>query len=93
MPDGKVSGQSKLLYGDLSYILTGILFEAHNSLGRFAKEKQYGDYIEHRLKGCGIKYRRELVIGSSKNIADFVIEDKIILELKDKAFLMDCDFS
>lgn len=70
-----------VLYPELSYIITGILFGAHNELGQFAREKQYGDSIEGKLKESKIIYRREVNIDGG-NILDFIIDDKIILEIK-----------
>lgn len=72
----------KIIYPELSYTITGILFETQNELGNFAREKQYGDLIEQKLKERDISYKRELPISNSGNILDFLIEDKIILELK-----------
>ncbi len=74
--------QSKLVYPELSYLITGILFDVHNELGRYAREKQYGDVLARALKAQNIKFCRELSIAGSGNIVDFTIEDKIILELK-----------
>lgn len=80
-----------LLYPELSYKLNGIFFKTHNKLGRFRNEKQYADAIEILLKDLGIKHKREYHLpksfdGESKNrnIVDFLIEDKIILEIKSK---------
>lgn len=72
----------KVLYPELSYIITGILFEAHNELGQYAREKQYGDIIEVKLKEAKTPYKREFAIADSGNILDFIIDNKIILELK-----------
>ncbi len=72
----------KLIYPELSFILVGICFKVHNSLGRFAREKQYGDAIELHLREKKISYKREARYGNSGNILDFIIYDKIILELK-----------
>lgn len=77
----------KVIYPELSYSLTGIFFSVHNILGQFAREKQYGDLVEEKLKESKIKYKREFRIGEGGNIADFIIEDKIILELKTVRFL------
>jgi len=72
----------KVIYPELSYLITGVIFSVHNELGQYAREKQYGDLIEQKIKDLKIKYKREISIGSSGNILDFIIDDKIILELK-----------
>ena len=46
----------ELIYKDLSYVLTGLLFKTHNDLGRFCNEKQYGDRIEFYLKQTIISF-------------------------------------
>jgi len=81
--------QSKILYPELSYQLTGVLFAVHNELGRFCNEKQYGDGVEKYLKEKGVLYEREKILPTSfegeaagRNKVDFLIEEKIILELK-----------
>ncbi len=72
----------KVLYPELSYQITGILFSTHNELGPYAREKQYGDLIEEKLKESKMDYKREVGIGNSGNILDFIVEENIILELK-----------
>ncbi len=72
----------KVLYPELSYVVTGILFSVHNELGQFAREKQYCDLIESKLKELKINYKREMKIGESGNIVDFLIESKVVLEIK-----------
>ena len=73
---------TKVLHPELSYLITGILFNVHNELGPYAREKQYGDLIMEKLKESKIPYEREVIIGNSGNILDFIIDKKIILELK-----------
>lgn len=72
----------ELIYPELSYTLTGVCFAVHNELGPYAREKQYGNAIETKLKEIGIPYKRELQISDSGNIVDFLIDGKIVLELK-----------
>ena len=73
---------SNVIYPELSYVVTGVLFNVHKEIGCFAREKQYGDLIENKLKESKIDYEREVSIGNSGNILDFIIDKKIILELK-----------
>ena len=84
--------QEELIYKDLSYLITGVLFAAHNELGFYAKEKQYGDVVERLFKEKEIKYNREKSIGNSGNILDFTVEDKIALEFKAKRILTKEDY-
>ena len=71
----------KVLYPELSYVVTGVLFGVHNELGQFAREKQYGDLIESKLKEAGMTYNREVNIGGG-NVLDFIVDNKVVLELK-----------
>jgi GxxExxY protein len=66
----------------------------HNSLGRFRNEKQYADALESLFKENKINYEREKELEPSfegehrrRNVADFIVEDKIVLELKTKTAL------
>lgn len=83
---------SKLIHPELSYIITGICFDIHNNLGRFAKEKQYCDLLEEKLKELNIPYKREYKFKDSGNILDFLIDDKIVLEVKSKRLILKEDF-
>lgn len=84
--------KKNLIYPELSYVLTGICFSAHNELGPYARERQYGDHIEKKLIELGTPYRRECSIGNSGNVVDFVVDDKIILELKAKRIIVRDDY-
>jgi len=77
----------KVLCPELSYSITGILFSVHNELGQYAREKQYGDLIEKKFDEIKINYKREFAILNTGNILDFIVEDKIILELKNTRIL------
>lgn len=80
--DNRQKVSKKVMHPELSYKIVGILFEAHKELGSYAKEKQYGDFIEKRFKANNITCKRELAISNSGNIVDFLVEEKIVLELK-----------
>lgn len=73
---------NKLIYPRLSYIIVGICFDVHNELGKYAREKQYSDLLEQKFKEAKLYYKREFTIGDSGNTVDFLIGNRIILELK-----------
>ena len=89
---------NKIIYKELSYKINGILFKVHNELGRFKKEKNYCDAIELELKQENLPYEREklllIILGNKKmqNRLDFVIDNKIILEIKAKSILEKEDY-
>ncbi len=80
----------KIIYKELSYQINGLLFKIHNELGRYCKEKQYGDALATVLEEAGVSFAREkglpikMVSNPNTNRSDFVIEDKIAIELKAK---------
>lgn len=79
-----------LKYKDESYYIIGLCMDVHNELGKGFSEIVYGDALELELKSHGVPYSREVrfnivykgKILSHQYIADFVIEDKIIVEIK-----------
>jgi GxxExxY protein len=90
---------NNLIYPELSYKITGLCFQAQNELGCFAKEKQYADYLEILLVKNKISYLREAKVAFiakdnkiSRNLADFIIEQKIIIECKTKNFITKEDY-
>ena len=46
----QIANKEKIIYPELSYKLSGIIYSVQNNLGRFCNEKQYGDALEYRLK-------------------------------------------
>ena len=84
--------KEKVIYPELSYAVTGACFYIHNQLGRYAREKQYGDAFEVKLKELKIPYRRELSVGDSGNVVDFLIDDKMVLEFKAKRIITKEDY-
>lgn len=90
---------SEVVYPELSYKLNGILFMCHNNLGRYRTEKEYGDFLEKALKDHSIVFEREKALPPSfegeqprRNIVDFLIENKIILDLKAKLIISKDDY-
>jgi len=79
-----------ILYKAESYKLVGILFEVHNNLGKGFSEIVYKDALEYEFKNSLIQFEREKeysvnykdTILKHKFYADFVVLDKIILEIK-----------
>ncbi len=90
---------SELIYPGLSYKICGFLFYIHNQLGRFKKEKDYADAVEIILKENNIQYLREARTDNSllaKRFGlyklDFLVDNKVILELKSKTLLTKEDY-
>jgi len=91
--------QSNVLYPELSYTINGLCFTIHNSLGRFRNEQQYADAFEEKLKSSGLKYKREKSLPPSfkgeynnRNIPDFIVEDKIVIDIKAKRLISKEDY-
>ncbi|HBV01334.1 MAG TPA: GxxExxY protein [Candidatus Taylorbacteria bacterium] len=82
----------KVIHPELSYTITGICFAVHKELGQYAREKQYCDLLEDKLKEADMPFQRELRIGESGNILDFLIDNKIAFEAKAKKILLPEDY-
>lgn len=79
----------KLVYPELSYKIVGMLFDVHKRLGGGFQEKHYQRALEQLLKKNKLKYDKELNAEISfegqkigKFFLDFLIDNKIVLELK-----------
>ena len=89
---------NKIILPELSYKINGLLFDVHNAIGRFGREKQYGDLFEARLKENGVSFEREKplpieqVNNQLTNKADFVIEGVILIEMKAKPTIIKDDY-
>ncbi len=81
-----------LIYGDLTYKINGILFSAHNELGPYAREKQYGEVVKRLCKEKGLLFESEVRIGDSQNIVDGIVEKSVLLEFKAKRILTKEDY-
>ena len=94
-----IKKKSELIYPQLSYKIYGLCYKVHNQLGRFRNEKQYADAFEQLLKENDIAYKREDPIPLSfrgekprRNIPDFVIEDKVVVDFKVKRIVTKEDY-
>ncbi len=81
--------KNKIVYKKLSYEIVGILFEVYNELGYGYQERHYEKAIKSHFQEKKIKYIRQApyqisvkgkIIG--RYYFDFLVEDKIILEIK-----------
>ena len=81
--------RNDLLFPELSYRIIGILFDVYNTLGYGHSERAYQRAVATALRAASLSFReqvytpltyRNVKVGSS--YFDFLIEGKIILELK-----------
>ncbi|MBI1866233.1 MAG: GxxExxY protein [Candidatus Staskawiczbacteria bacterium] len=100
MVDKKELKRNDLLYPELSYQIIGILFEVYNKMGYGYQEKYYQKAISEKLKEINLPFREQFVVEITFNnneigkyFLDFIIENKIILEIKrmDKFFKKDIE--
>ncbi|WP_363319607.1 GxxExxY protein [Flavobacterium sp.] len=78
------------LYENDTYKIIGALMEVHKNLGKGFSEIVYKDAFEYELKKINFSFEREKeylvhykdVILNHKFYADFVVLDKIIIEIK-----------
>ena len=81
---------STLIYKEESYSIIGQCFEVHNNLGPGFLEIVYKDALEYEFRKADIPFEREKeytvnykgIVLPHKFYADFIVFDKIILEVK-----------
>jgi len=86
----KIRQMVEIIYKEESYQIIGKCMEVHNNLGPGFLEIVYKDALEYEFRKAGIPYEREKkyevhykdIILPHKFYADFVVFDKIILEVK-----------
>ena len=79
-----------LIYKEENYKIIGICMEVHRNLGKGFLEIVYKDALEYEFKKNNIPYDREMAYEISykeitlphKYFADFLVYEKIILEVK-----------
>ena len=84
-----MNSHTNIVEKELSYKIMGILFEIHNKLGGEYHEKYYQRAIVQALKRKKIPFKEQISVDLKfdgekigKYILDFLIEEKIILEIK-----------
>jgi len=84
-----MNANKELIYPELSYKIIGILYSIQNELGNKYQEKYYQNAIAIELESEKIKFQKEVPVNlfyKGKKIGmyyfDFLIEDKMILEIK-----------
>ncbi len=84
---------TEIIYKEESFRIIGLCMEVHNNLGKGFLEIVYKDAIEYEFRKNNIPFEREKeyevnykdIILLHKFYADFVLFDKIILEVKGMA--------
>ncbi len=89
-------GTESIIYKELSYRVMEAVFEVHNTLGPGFLESMYEEALAYELELRGIPFERQKAIPvhyKGREIGthrlDFVIDDKIVLELKAVSALTD----
>jgi GxxExxY protein len=90
---------TEIIQKELSYKIVGVLFEVHSELGNRYQEKYYQRAIEESFITKKIDYKKELPVDLlfgnkkiGKYFLDFLVEDKIVLEIKAVPKLTPKDF-
>ncbi len=83
---------SELIHKELNYEVVGALFEVYNFLGSGYQEKYYQKALSSEFKKRGIEIKEQLPIKLyfreqylGVYYVDFLIEDKIVLEIKNSS--------
>lgn len=90
MPQLNPTTYNEYPYQDESYAVIGASIEVHKQLGRGFLESVYKEALQHEFKQRGIQFEKEKkfeikykdIVLDHYYIADFVIDNKIILEIK-----------
>jgi len=79
----------QVIYPDLSYKIVGCAYEVYNSLGKGFPEKYYQKALSLEFRSKELSFKEQVyhplefkneIIG--KNYFDFLIDDKIVVEIK-----------
>lgn len=83
-----------MIYKDLSYQLMGVLFKVHSELGNKYHERYYQRAIALAFKKAELHFKEQVEVDLKydgekigKYRLDFIVDDKIVLELKAEPFI------
>lgn len=89
MPKRATLRRNDLIEPQLSYTVVGVLYRVFNEIGPGLHEKYYQRAVAAGLRDAGVTFQQEVPIplkfdGKTigKYFADFIIKDRIVLELK-----------
>lgn len=90
--------RNDLIYPELCYMIVGVLFDVWNTVGYGHREKYHQNAVVEGLKAAKLSFQREMptpLLYQNKQIGkyilDFLIENKIVLELKVRDFFSQKD--
>lgn len=90
---------AELVYPDLSYKIVGVLFRVHNKLGNRYQEKYYHRAVAIGFKEAELHFQEEVLVDLTfsdnkigKYFLDFVVENRIVVEIKAVPRLTPRDF-
>jgi len=93
MNSSAVEIKDDFIYADLTYKIIGALFEVFNTVGSNHKESFYQKATAHELRELNLSFKEQLpakIAYKGKIIGayyfDFLIENKIVLELKSRDY-------
>lgn len=95
--NSRIKTMTDIIYKTESFNIIGLCMEVHNNLGKGFLEIVYKDALEYEFNKNNIPFEREKeysvnyknIILPHKFYADFVLFDKIILEVKGMAGIAD----
>ncbi|MEK7508948.1 MAG: GxxExxY protein [Patescibacteria group bacterium] len=90
--------KNKVVYPELSYKIVGLLFEVWDEIGWSHKEKYIQKAIALAFNNHGIRFKKEVKTDLKYHgdkigvyFLDFLVEDKIVLEIKKREFFSQQD--
>lgn len=83
----------ELIHGDLTYRIIGLMYKVHNTIGSGFQEKYYQRAIRQLFLKERVCFREQVRadfdlegVNIGKYYLDFVVDNKLVIEIKAKAF-------